>query len=196
MDVVAFAEHRAQFRTRSPYLHTSAKYHRRSPRLLVETSNARCLTMGRRDIYYWKCDRPAAFHGTQARGEASANIENQIHDEMLRHFNARQVDLKPGVGQGNHLTWNAEVDGTAMFVRVENGPEKDGHLAIESAVLDQVRDAGVVTPKVFGCERENQMLSNHRKNFSGSMRRGMKVLIVSLPNSCPFFMKAGGVEEN
>ncbi len=115
--------------------------------------------MGRRDIYYWKCDRPAAFHGTQARGEASANIENQIHDEMLRHFNARQVDLKPGVGQGNHLTWNAEVDGTAMFVRVENGPEKDGHLAIESAVLDQVRDAGVVTPKVFGCDATRSRVS-------------------------------------
>ncbi len=115
--------------------------------------------MSRRDIYYWKCDRPAAFHGTQARGEADAKIENQLHEELLRHFDAKQVDMKLGVGQGNHLTWNAEVDGTAMFVRVENGPEKDGHLAIESAVLDQVRDTGVVTPKVFGCDATRSRVS-------------------------------------
>jgi aminoglycoside phosphotransferase (APT) family kinase protein len=67
--------------------------------------------------------------------------------------------MKPGVGQGNHLTWNADVDGTAMFVRVENGPEKDGHLAIESAVLDQVRDVGVVTPMVFGCDATRSRIS-------------------------------------
>ncbi len=115
--------------------------------------------MSRRDIYYWKCDRPAAFHGTQSRGEADANIENQLHEELLRHFAAKQVDMKPGVGQGNHLTWNADVDDTAMFVRVENGPEKDGHLAIESAVLDRVRDAGVVTPKVFGCDATRSRVS-------------------------------------
>jgi fructosamine-3-kinase len=47
---------------------------------------------------------------------------------------------------------NADVDGQAMFVRVENGPEKDDHLAIESVVLDRVREIGVITPKVFGCD--------------------------------------------
>jgi|UniRef100_UPI0037841057 fructosamine-3-kinase len=108
--------------------------------------------MSRRDIYYWKCDRPAAFHGTQARGEADADIEQQLREALLRKLNAKVVKLSPGAGQGNHLTWNAEVDGKAMFVRVENGPEKDDHLAIESAVLDQVRAVGVVTPKVFGCD--------------------------------------------
>jgi aminoglycoside phosphotransferase (APT) family kinase protein len=39
-----------------------------------------------------------------------------------------------------------------MFVRVENGPENDDHLAIESVVLDRVREIGVMTPKVFGCD--------------------------------------------
>jgi fructosamine-3-kinase len=108
--------------------------------------------MSRRDIYYWKCDRPAAFHGTQTRGEADANLASQLERELQSHFETKNVVLSPGAGQGNHLTWNAEVDGKALFVRVENGPEKDGHLAIESALLDRVRGAGVVTPKVFGCD--------------------------------------------
>ena len=108
--------------------------------------------MSRRDIYYWKCDRPAAFHGTQTRGESDAEIEPQLREALLRELDAKVVELSPGAGQGNHLTWNAEVDGKAMFVRVENGPEKDDHLAIESALLDQVREVGVSTPKVFGCD--------------------------------------------
>ena len=115
--------------------------------------------MSRRDIYYWKCDRPAAFHGTQARGVAVAEIEQTLRDELRRHFDARSVELSPGAGQGNHLTWNAEVDGKAMFVRVENGPEKDGHLAVESALLDRVREAGVRTPKVFGCDASRSRVS-------------------------------------
>lgn len=108
--------------------------------------------MSRRDIYYWKCDRPAAFHGTQKRDEANAELEKQLHEELRCHFDAKKVDLKPGAGQGNHLTWNADVDGIAMFVRVENGPEQDGHLAIESAVLDRVREIGVLSPRVYACD--------------------------------------------
>ena len=108
--------------------------------------------MSRRDIYYWKCDRPAAFHGTQTRAEPDAEIEPQLREELLRFFDASVADLSPGAGQGNHLTWSADVDGRAMFVRVENGPEKDDHLAVESEVLDQVRVAGVTTPRVFGCD--------------------------------------------
>ncbi|MEQ1748288.1 MAG: hypothetical protein ABL974_02615, partial [Prosthecobacter sp.] len=115
--------------------------------------------MSRRDIYYWKCDRPAAFHGTQSRGEADANLTVQLEKELQRHFDTKNVVLSPGAGQGNHLTWNADVDGKPLFIRVENGPEKDGHLAVESALLDRVRDAGVVTPKVFGCDATRSRVS-------------------------------------
>jgi fructosamine-3-kinase len=110
------------------------------------------MIMSRRDIYYWKCDRPAAFHGTQSRGAANTELESQLRESMRRELDAKVVELSPGAGQGNHLTWNADVDGQAMFVRVENGPEKDDHLAIESVVLDRVRKIGVNTPKVFGCD--------------------------------------------
>ncbi len=108
--------------------------------------------MSRRDIYYWKCDRPAAFHGTRERGGPDAETEALLRDALGETFSAREVSLQPGAGQGNHLTWKADVDGVAMFIRVENGPERDGHLAVESAVLDRVRAAGVPTPKVFGCD--------------------------------------------
>lgn len=108
--------------------------------------------MSRGDIYYWKCDRPAAFHGTHARGVPEARLEQEVHDALHQHFRATTVVLGAGAGQGNHLTWNAEVDGTPMFIRVENGPEKDGHLAIESAIIDTVRATGVPTPRVHGCD--------------------------------------------
>lgn len=106
----------------------------------------------RRDIYYWKCDRPAAFHGTQSRGEPDARIARQLEALLRAHFDTRNVVLSPGAGQGNHLTWNAEIEGRSAFIRVENGPERDGQLAVESAVLDRVRAAGVPTPRVFGCD--------------------------------------------
>ena len=115
--------------------------------------------MSRRDIYYWKCDRPAAFHGTQSRGEADANLASVLELELCRHFDTKNVVLSPGAGQGNHLTWNADVDGKPLFIRVENGPEKDEHLAVESALLDRVRAAGVVTPRVFGCDASRSRVS-------------------------------------
>jgi len=109
-------------------------------------------TMSRRDIHYWKCDRPAAFHGTQERSAPDADISPQLRVALTDFFSAARLDLSAGIGQGNHLTWNAEVDGTPMFIRVENGPEKDGHLAVESALLDRVRGVGVPTPRVHGCD--------------------------------------------
>ena len=106
--------------------------------------------MSRRDIYYWKCDRPAAFHGTQMRGDFDAAMEVQLREELRQHFQAKKLDLRVAASQGNHLTWNADVDGVAMFVRVENGPEKDDHLELESALLHEVRATGVLTPRVHG----------------------------------------------
>jgi fructosamine-3-kinase len=108
--------------------------------------------MSRHDIHYWKCDRPAAFHGTHERGAADAEIEPQLRETLHQHFAAKHVALKAGSGQGNHLTWNADVDGVAMFVRVENGPEKDDHLEMESAVIDQVRATGVPAPRIHGVD--------------------------------------------
>jgi fructosamine-3-kinase len=108
--------------------------------------------MSRRDIYYWKCDRPAAFHGTQVRSATSPEIEAQLSQALREHFHAERVTLKATASQGNHLTWHANIDEREMFVRVENGPESDCHLEIESVVMRLVNVFGVPTPEVFGCD--------------------------------------------
>lgn len=117
--------------------------------------------MIRRNAYSWKCDRPAAFHGTLRRDAADATLAAALSGELQRHFATNSVTLAPGPGRGNHLTWLATVDDRAIFIRVENGPEADGHLAVESALLERVRAAGVPTPRVYGCD-----VSRRRANFS------------------------------
>lgn len=108
--------------------------------------------MSRRDIYYWKCDRPAAFHGTGPRPRGDEVSEEAIRGALSAHFHPDQLTLSPAAGQGNHLTWNAEIDGVPAFLRIENGPEGDDHLAMESAVLGEVAATGVPVPRVLGCD--------------------------------------------
>jgi fructosamine-3-kinase len=107
--------------------------------------------MSRRDIHYWKCDRPAAFHGTRPRNEPSHELQEQLHQALQDHLGT-PVTLHPASGQGNHLTYFADTVEAAMFIRVENGPEQDAHLSVESRVLDLVRAAGVPTPRVLACD--------------------------------------------
>lgn len=104
----------------------------------------------RRNIYYWKCDRPAAFHGTQARDAVDEVIERQLGQALRQHFSTSNVVLRSSPSQGHHLTWNADIDGTAMFVRVENGPEEEDRMELESAMADTIRAAGVPAPRVHG----------------------------------------------
>ena len=108
--------------------------------------------MSRRDIYYWKCDRPAAFHGTGPRPRADEVPEEAIREALVDVFHPDHLTLSPAAGQGNHLTWNAEIDGAPAFLRIENGPEGDDHLEMESAVLGEVAKAGVPVPRVLGCD--------------------------------------------
>ncbi len=108
--------------------------------------------MSRRDIYYWKCDRPAAFHGTGPRPRADEVSEAAIRFALEDHFHPETLTLSPAAGQGNHLTWNAEIDGAPVFLRIENGPEGDGYLEMESAILGEVAKTGVPVPRVLGCD--------------------------------------------
>ncbi len=112
----------------------------------------------RRDIYYWKCDRPAAFHGT-AQGEARRSrpeMETLLRGVFTRHFGRAPEVLRDGGGQGNHLTFVAEVAGKRYFVRIEDGPENDDYLAVESFVMEQVRGLGVPAPRVFASDATRQ----------------------------------------
>lgn len=108
----------------------------------------------RQGIYYWKCDRPAAFHGT-AQGTARAaapGLEEQVRGLLRRQFRREPEALRDAGGQGNHRTFVAGVGSAEYFVRLEDGPEGDDYLAVESHVLATVRARGVPAPRVFATD--------------------------------------------
>jgi aminoglycoside phosphotransferase (APT) family kinase protein len=105
----------------------------------------------RRDIYYWKCDRPAAFHGTDAdsRRAPTGRVRSVLERLLRDRLNAPLLTVRDADTQGNHLTFIAEQGETTWFVRVEDGPEQDDYMEVEAAVLDAVRETGVPTPRVI-----------------------------------------------
>lgn len=111
--------------------------------------------MSRRGIYYWKCDRAAAFHGTAER-DARADLSEQLHAELALHFPGEPIALTPAGGQGNHITFRARIGARETFVRIEDGPERDDYIEVESHVLGQVRALGVATPQVFAVDASRE----------------------------------------
>ncbi len=105
----------------------------------------------RRTIYYWKCDRPSAFH---ALGEESdkmdiATIGQTLEPILEKYFGRKTAPLQPGGGQGNHITFIAENNYVSRFVRIENGPEGDDFMEIEAHVSSAIRSIGVPGPEVY-----------------------------------------------
>jgi aminoglycoside phosphotransferase (APT) family kinase protein len=105
----------------------------------------------RRGIYYWKCDRAAAFHGTAPRS-GEEEIEEPLREAIAEAFLGKSLSLKRRTSQGNHLTWLATIAGEECFVRVEDGPERDDYLEVESHVLGKVARAGVPVPRVLAVD--------------------------------------------
>ena len=101
----------------------------------------------RSQIHYWKCDRPAAFHGTGEKRNHAA-LEPQLLSVIHPHAIGKRLSLTPSGSQGNHLTWLMETDVRTFFVRVEDGPDYDDYLEVESRVLDEVRFLDIRAPKV------------------------------------------------
>ncbi len=106
----------------------------------------------RRDIYYWKCDRPAAFHGTHERARDDASITGPLLEVLRCSFPRNHVVLRPASSQGNHLTFIATIDGQERFVRVEDGPEADDYLEVESRVMTAVRGLGLPVPEILAVD--------------------------------------------
>ncbi len=108
----------------------------------------------RQDIYYWKCDRPSAFYGLQEESGASvpADLERQLAAALADYFGGGAVELRPGGGQGNHLTFRTTMGGREAFVRVEAGPEGDDYMEIEAHLLREVARLGVPAPAVLGVD--------------------------------------------
>lgn len=116
-------------------------------------------TSPRRDIYYWKCDRPAAFHGTQVRGENDPALEGNLREAIRAALGNRDLTLTVAATQGNHLTWTAEADGQPLFVRLENGPEQDDYILVESEVMRRARALVGLVPQVFAADASRRQVS-------------------------------------
>lgn len=105
---------------------------------------------GRRNIYYWKSDRLFASGNTRKTDTAALDeIGMQVKDYLSTYFKKDPLSVVPAHGQGNHITFIAKyVDGD-YFVRLENGPEGDNYMAIESHVMKTVRDRGIPCPRIY-----------------------------------------------
>jgi aminoglycoside phosphotransferase (APT) family kinase protein len=113
----------------------------------------------RQDIHYWKCDRPAAFHGLQGQGgEPLSPEQTEALAAVLGDSLGGPVALQPGGGQGNHQTFLGRIDSREVFVRVENGPEADDYMEVEARVLGEVVKCGVPAPAVMAVDASRRRL--------------------------------------
>jgi fructosamine-3-kinase len=107
--------------------------------------------MNRTNIYYWKCDRPSAFHTLQntMSSEDSAAIFAQLHGVLSSRLNTADLPLRPGNGQGNHVTYLADHNGRTLFIRLENGPEKDNYMVVEQKLIQSIAELGIPTATIY-----------------------------------------------
>lgn len=118
--------------------------------------------MSREGIHYWKCDRGSAFHGIR-RHEKPELSEPELQAALEDSLGRPIVSMRFKESPGNHLIWLVTVDASSTvpeyLVRVEDGPEGDGYLAVESFLLDKVRGEGVPTPRVIACDSSRKRSS-------------------------------------
>lgn len=109
----------------------------------------------RKSIYYWKCDRPSAFRTLNTAGISEDDLRDISESLVLllrKRFGDPGFSVRPGGGQGNHLTFLAESGSSTYFIRIENGPESDNYMEVEVRVLDSVKAAGVPTPVIYAVD--------------------------------------------
>ncbi|MCQ2388458.1 MAG: aminoglycoside phosphotransferase family protein [Kiritimatiellae bacterium] len=107
------------------------------------------MSKDRSDIYYWKCDRASAFHGTSDYLRDQSELASSLAHALERRFGDRISAVAAGSGQGNHRTFTAELDGKRVFIRTEDGAEADNYFAVEAAVTARVAKLGVPVPETI-----------------------------------------------
>lgn len=104
----------------------------------------------RKSIYYWKSDRPHTAANIQASTDGTRlEIEQQLVSYVKEHFGNGDVTIAPAGGQGNHITYFLFQGQAKYFVRLENGPERDNYMSVESEVIHRVREASVPVPYIY-----------------------------------------------
>jgi fructosamine-3-kinase len=112
----------------------------------------------RAGIHYWKCDRAAALHGTTRAPQERAGdaVMAALAGVLPPPFGGPGLALRPAGSQGNHLTFIVDHGAAQAFVRVEDGPEGDDYLEVESALLVRLRAAGIAVPAMHYCDAGRQ----------------------------------------
>lgn len=101
----------------------------------------------RRHIYYWKSDRTHASENTRSTaGTSMSEIATQVSSYLNRFFRQGPISIEPAHGQGNHITFVAKYAEGDYFIRLENGPEGDNYMAVESAVMSLVKEQRIPCP--------------------------------------------------
>ena len=108
--------------------------------------------MDRTDIYYWKCDRGAAFHGTDGVSSVEAA---DVQVALESRYPGAVADLAAAAGQGNHRTFRARLAGRDAFIRVEDGAERDDYFSVEAVATGLVEAQGVPVARcmAYDCSR-------------------------------------------
>jgi len=104
----------------------------------------------RKNIYYWKSDRPYAEGNVQINDESDESLlEKQVFEYMTSYFKTSDFKLMPGSGEGNHKTYLAEHKDVLYFLRLENGPEKDDYMDVESRIIQEINKIGIPSALVY-----------------------------------------------
>jgi len=104
----------------------------------------------RKSIYYWKSDRPHTAANTQnSPDDTRLETEQQLVSYLTAHFGHGDFTIAPAGGQGNHITYFLFRDQAKYFVRLENGPERDNYMSVESEVVRRVKEVGVPVPYIY-----------------------------------------------
>lgn len=106
----------------------------------------------RSTTFYWKCDRPAAFHGTEETRLDENRLAAQLAEALEKRFPGRVEKIAVAASQGNHRTFTARVDGATRFVRIEDGPEGDDYIEVESHLLNRLGELGLPSPRVYAVD--------------------------------------------
>ena len=111
----------------------------------------------RKNIYYWKSDRPYGEGNVQILNEKGfSELEKSLIQYLNTFFKEGLLELSSGGGQGNHITFVANYANNKYFVRVENGPEMDDYMDVESEVLRQVNASGIPSPFVYHSDKSRE----------------------------------------
>ena len=110
----------------------------------------------RENIYYWKCDRENAFHGSRELGKRDASKVLREVEDYLGEALKTAVSLRPSSAPGNHLTAIARIGKEEWFARIEDGPEQDPYMEVESRLLRDLADLDIPTPAVRFCDASRQ----------------------------------------